>query len=100
MRPPRIATGRAERPNNTEEADFAYLHSNGTWYLSNAATEWVGLIEIEGDPVDPSRSKLGGPQGQYLLQVKVSDEVPPQFEDIDRIPIGGGTIRERWAVSR
>ncbi|MFZ4525881.1 MAG: lectin-like protein [Chlorobium sp.] len=72
---------------NTEYS-YAYMKNDGKWYTGGASWGFCGLIEIEG--VAPVM-KGPGPEAKYLLDVNVSDQVPPRVESVG-LPSESSTV--------
>ena len=77
---------------NTSSYDAAYLHTNSLWYDSSKSSSRPAIAEF----VDPlSRTSAGpGSLAQYLLNVTVSDPVPPAVTSVSRLPDGGTTTQQ------
>ena len=81
-------------PNSGNDYDYAYLHDgDGLWRDGHTTWGKAGLVEW----VDTSGLPDGSGPGtlaRYLLDVDISDPVPPQVTDVSRIPAEGGTTGE------
>ncbi|HUW30400.1 MAG TPA: CARDB domain-containing protein, partial [Planctomycetota bacterium] len=67
--------------------NWAYMHENGWWYDAYLSWTYRGLIEIEGvagPDVGP------GPFAQYVLDVDMSDSIPPRVTAVN-LPAEGAT---------
>ncbi|MEI7538818.1 MAG: C-type lectin domain-containing protein, partial [Comamonadaceae bacterium] len=64
---------------NYTNYNHAYMSSDGQWYNGNYGWGNRGLIELDGAG---QGTKGSGPEAKYLLDVKVSDQVPPRVEAV------------------
>ncbi len=75
---------------NTASYDGAYLeNSDGLWRDYPKGNSLTGIAEW-ADPL--GRTSAGpGPLAQYVLDITVSDPIPPQVTNVSRLPDGGAT---------
>ncbi len=74
---------------NTSSYDGAYKSTNGLWYDYPKTSALNGIAEW-ADP--QGRSYAGpGPCAQYVLDVTITDFVPPRVTGVSRFPNGGVT---------
>ncbi|CAB5146941.1 hypothetical protein D3OALGA1CA_4193, partial [Olavius algarvensis associated proteobacterium Delta 3] len=74
---------------STSSYDGVYMASDGLWYDYHKTWTLYGLTEWT-DPL--GRSSAGpGSLAQYLLDVTISDPVPPVVTSVSRLPDGGTT---------
>ena len=67
---------------------YAYMKPDGKWYSGGESWDFWGLIEIEGAAPGVNGS---GPEAKYLLDVNVSDQVPPRVEAVG-LPSESATV--------
>ncbi len=67
---------------------YAYMKPDGKWYSGGDSWSFCGLIEIEGAAPGVKGS---GPEAKYLLDVNVSDLVPPRVEAVG-LPSESATV--------
>ncbi len=82
------------QPNNYDEwwggeADYAWMQSDGTWVDFRGDHGFRGLIEL--DVAGTGSAGTAGPYGQYLLDVDVTDSVPPAVTAVIGLPAQGAT---------
>ncbi len=80
------------QPQGGGDWNGAYKHGgNGMWYAGHKTWKYTGLVEMEvaGDAGVAYRGP--GAWGQYVMDVKVGDEVAPVVAKVNRLPIGGKT---------
>ncbi len=67
---------------------YAYMNPDGKWSTGGNSWGYRGLIELDG--AAPGM-KGSGPEAKYLLDVKVSDLVPPRVEAVG-LPSDSATV--------
>ena len=81
-------------PNSGANYDYGYINaSNGQWYDGYYNWSRVGLVEWDNTSGLPDGTGPGT-LGRYLLDVDISDPVPPRVTDVSRIPAEGATTEE------
>ena len=66
------------QPAGGTNENFVVMRRDGLWDDRHTTTMLRGLIEIPGAADDPALYEPGDPFAQYVLQVNISDPVPPQ----------------------
>jgi len=84
-------------PNNSGDEDYAAMWaSSGTWNDWPVSKQLPGVVELD-DP--QGRLSAGpGPLAQYLLDVDLSDPIPPQVTAVTRLPAEGGTTSQMFST--
>ncbi|MAF66354.1 MAG: hypothetical protein CMJ84_11945, partial [Planctomycetes bacterium] len=85
-------------PNNSGNEDFAHTVGGGKWNDVGSGSRF-GVIEL--DAAGAADRTPGGPLAHYVLDVVVSDPVPPLITGVTRLPDGGSTsqLLASWNVS-
>ncbi|MEM9586008.1 MAG: CARDB domain-containing protein, partial [Planctomycetota bacterium] len=75
---------------NTPSYRYVYQSSNWAWYDSPETSRRWGIVEIpdDGGLADGSGA---GPLATYILDVNITDTVPPRVTQVSRLPDGGET---------
>ena len=66
-----------------------FYQSSGFWYDASSSSNFPALIEVP----DPSgvEGSGAGPRAQYVLDVEITDPVPPRVSSLSRLPSAGGS---------
>ncbi|MCD0460669.1 lectin-like protein, partial [Roseiconus lacunae] len=75
--------------NQPGSSDFAYS-SNGRWYTTSDGANFIGLQELPAEAGGPTESRAGH-LAQYVLDVTISDLVPPTVTAVNGLPEDGGS---------
>src|SRR5690606_14252759 len=87
----------ANEPNSGASADFGFMHTNtGQWFDQNASTQYIGIVEL--DATGQADRMIGGPLQHYVLDISLSDPIPPAVTGVTRLPAEGLNTAELLAT--
>ncbi|MHC1770058.1 MAG: CARDB domain-containing protein [Verrucomicrobiia bacterium] len=83
---------RGGEPSGGRGENSVAMHSGGGWFDWGGGNQTGGLAEWVATGVSGERG--AGAQAQYVLTLRVGDEVAPQVSGLGRIPAAGGVTGE------
>ena len=80
-------------PNGSGDGAYIYRYGNNGWMDSDGS--FSGIVELETDLPDLGTA---GSWARYVMDVDISDPIPPQITSVTRLPEEGETTEEMLAT--
>ena len=85
--------GTPDSASNSTSRDFVALQSWGGWVVESNSGRYQGVVQQDAPAGSPAVSGAG-PLAQYVLDVAISDLIPPTITGVSLLPEEGGSTNE------